>query len=189
MEKENTKGSVYGVGRVDGLPTKLKGVLIPSYECWRQMLKRCYSEIYLSKNPTYRYTVVCPEWCFYANFKIWYDENHINNYELDKDLRGNGNLYSPDTCCFLPKALNVSLITKTKCRKHSYCDKYIAEHSVRGKLKHLGLYATQGEAYSVYKREKERYIKELADEYFLLDKIKYNVYNALMNWTLEKYNE
>jgi len=35
--------------------------------------------------------------------------------QIDKDLLGNGKLYSPDTCCFLPKSVN-SFLVRTSSR-------------------------------------------------------------------------
>lgn len=42
---------------------------------------------------------------------------------------------------------------------------------------------TPEEAFAVYKREKEKYIKEVANKW--KDQIDPRVYESLMNWTIE----
>ena len=47
----------------------------------------------------------------------------------------------------------------------------------------LGEYTTPEKAFNIYKTEKEKYIKEIADEY--RDKIPSKIYNALYNYEVE----
>lgn len=84
----------------------------PAYECWKGMLKRCYSDSYKSKHPTYEGCSVCDEWLYFSNFKEWYENNSISNYHLDKDLLLRGNkTYSPDSCVFIHGDINKFLIS------------------------------------------------------------------------------
>jgi len=81
----------------------------PLYSVWRNMISRCYN-----KNvPSYkRYggneVKVCDEWL--NNFKTFYDWSILNGWkkglELDKDIKGNGKLYSPNTCIFVTTKVN-----------------------------------------------------------------------------------
>lgn len=88
-----------------------------AYVVWCDMLRRCYSEKYHKKKPTYKGCSVCDEWLLFSNFKRWFDENYIDGYCLDKDIIVKGNkVYSPDTCCFVPKCIN-SLLTNRKMHR------------------------------------------------------------------------
>ena len=81
-----------------------------SYIAWINMLKRCYDESCLQKNPTYRGCSVCDEWLHYSNFKKWFDENYREGYQIDKDVLcryyGVPSVYSPVTCRRVPRNIN-----------------------------------------------------------------------------------
>lgn len=78
-----------------------------SYKCWSNMLRRCYGISTQAKQPCYIGCSVCSEWLIYSDFKSWYDEYYVDGFALDKDLLVKGNkIYSPDTCVFVPQALN-----------------------------------------------------------------------------------
>ena len=71
------------------------------------MLIRCYNKKDLEKNPTYKNTTVCIEWCNFQNFAQWFEKNYIDDWALDKDILVKGNkVYSPETCCFVPREIN-----------------------------------------------------------------------------------
>ena len=53
----------------------------------------------------------------------------------------------------------------------------------KSKKKYLGLYDTVEQAFEVYKRFKEKYIKEVADHY--KDQIPEKLYQALYNYEVE----
>lgn len=76
------------------------------YSFWASMLGRCYSEKFKDKQPTYHGCHVAKEWHLFSNFKAWMAAQDWQGNELDKDLLGNGKIYSPDTCCFISKSLN-----------------------------------------------------------------------------------
>jgi len=78
-----------------------------SYGVWCSMLKRCYSEIHLKNSPTYKGVTVCKEWHNFQNFAKWFEENYVEGWHLDKDLlSADSKIYSPNTCIFIPQALN-----------------------------------------------------------------------------------
>jgi len=78
-----------------------------AYETWRKMIKRCYKENWFLGNPTYQNAIVCDEWFSFKVFKIWFDDNYIEGYHLDKDLKGFGlKVYSPYNCIFIPQEIN-----------------------------------------------------------------------------------
>lgn len=77
----------------------------PYYQRWVNMLERVYD----GDREAYRGVTVCEEWLIFTNFKGWMQTQDWSGKELDKDLLG-GNLYSPETCVFLDKKLNMLLI-------------------------------------------------------------------------------
>ncbi len=91
----------------------------PFYTKWYDMLKRCYSSRFHKQYPSYIGCSVCPEWCYFSKFRFWMENQKWEGMELDKDILVKGNrVYSPDTCCFIPQAINVLFSTGRK-RKHN----------------------------------------------------------------------
>ncbi|HGY9608200.1 hypothetical protein [Vibrio harveyi] len=75
---------------------------------WRGMLGRCYSPKD-SSYPAYgaRGVRVCKEWHCYQTFAEWADNNgYFEGAQLDKDILGDGLLYSPETCKFVTQQEN-----------------------------------------------------------------------------------
>lgn len=137
---------------------------------------------------------VCKEWLCYSNFCEWFNENYyeIENekVELDKDILNKGNkIYSPKTCIFAPKRINQLF---PKCDKSRgdlpigvSFDKgaYTAGIMKKRKKCHLGRFKTIEEAFEVYKKAKEEYIKEVAEEY--KEKIPSKLYEAMYSYEVE----
>lgn len=88
----------------------------PLYSVWTDMKKRCCNEKAKSY-PTYggRGVVVCELWI--NSFKSFYNWCMGNGWkpglEIDKDIKGNGLLYSPETCIVVTRKQN------TNCRVSS----------------------------------------------------------------------
>ena len=196
--KSHFTPSVFGIG-ITGLESirDENGEQLDSYKCWNHMLERCYSAKLQKKQPTYIGCRVCDEWLYYPNFKNWYDNNYyeINNKtsQLDKDiLIKNNKVYSPDTCVFVPQFINLLFIKNQNVRGElpigvyykKANKKYVAQLRVfndgKKTKKHLGCFNTVNEAFEVYKKAKENYIKEIADEY--KDKIPTELYEAMYTY-------
>ena len=88
----------------------------PLYNIWCNMKSRCYNK----NNPKYinygaRGVVVCNEWR--RDFKKYYDwavsNGWQNGLQIDKDIRGTGFLYSPDTCIVVTNKENCNKRTHT----------------------------------------------------------------------------
>ena len=82
------------------------------------MIQRCYKE-YNTTKKTYKDVFVCNEWLCYENFEKWFEDNYyvVNNeiMNLDKDILIKGNrIYSPETCCFVPRRLNILFVNTNK---------------------------------------------------------------------------
>jgi hypothetical protein len=160
------------------------------YRAWRNMIVRCYSPLYHEVKPAYIGCSVCEEWLNYQVFARWFEDNYIEGYSLDKDILFKGNkVYSPTTCCFVPKELNNLIISNTSSRgelpigivKHQ--GKYRARISIDNIYISLGMFDTIQEAFDAYKRAKESNIKRIADIYMY--RISEPVYQALYNYTVD----
>lgn len=85
------------------------------YGVYKAMISRCFDP----KNKQYfnyggRGVTVCKEWVdSYESFLNWAIDRWQKGYDLDKDYLGNGMLYSPETCCFIPRSKNRGLTRRT----------------------------------------------------------------------------
>ncbi|SDB51680.1 hypothetical protein [Pseudomonas sp. NFACC13-1] len=92
-----------------------------SYNVWKGMFDRCYNEKSTRSRATYTDCLVAPCWHRYSDFKVWFDKNCIDGYQLDKDILKPGNrVYSPDTCCFVPQYINQAARWWRKTPKSGY---------------------------------------------------------------------
>ena len=101
--------NVYGVGYIgegkyksccNGKDTKV-------YSVWAGMLERCYRSKVLERKPRYKGCTVAEEWHNFQRFAEWFEEHYIEGYQLDKDIRVEGNkIYSSDTCMFVSNQEN-----------------------------------------------------------------------------------
>lgn len=101
--------SVNGVGYLGGNKHKPRegGIKTKAYETWHSMLRRCYSEKCLKKEPSYIGCSVCEEWRNFQNFAEWFYDNYKDGLHLDKDILVDGNkIYSHDTCLFVTQKQN-----------------------------------------------------------------------------------
>lgn len=167
-----------------------KRVHTPAYQKWVGMLDRCYSEILHTVQPTYRGCTVCTEWLTFSKFKQWFDVNNVLGWELDKDiLDSDSKRYSPETCCFVPKSVNVLLTTSGASRGElplgvswdKVRGKYIVHIRTYGKKKSLGRFNTLEDAVTTYKVAKETYARELLIPYYKEGKLSLEVCKAVMN--------
>lgn len=95
----------FGIGKYK---SSTKGKLTKSYRAWYAMLSRCYSENAQKIHPSYVDCYVTKEWFNFQVFAKWFDENYIDGFQLDKDIRVKGNkIYSPEACCFVSQQDNV----------------------------------------------------------------------------------
>ena len=184
---------VCGGGVFDADSSKLKDERTKkAYRDWNNMLQRCYGKSNFPSKPAYKECVVCEEWHSFLKFREWFDENYIEGYFLDKDVLIKGNkIYSPNTCSYIPSFINTLLLNCRSARgkypigvqkqKYGFCVKLWKQ----GKPHYIGFYKNEEEAFLAYKKAKELYIKDVAQEYFNKGEIDKRVYNALMNYKVE----
>lgn len=187
---EKRKKPIYGVGINDAEHESQT----TAFQIWEDMIRRCYCSDYHVKFPTYKGCTISDEWRYFSKFKQWFDKHYVAGWQLDKDILVKGNKeYSSDKCCFVPNDVNTVIIKpflrKSICRGVSFDkknNKYMARMSMYGRSKNLGRYNTVEEAFEVYRRAKELYIKELAEKW--KDKLDPRVYAALYNYRIEIYD-
>ena len=184
----------YGSKNPDGSHTD-------AYRKWHDMLERVYRKEELQKRPLYQVVTVCDEWLNFQNFAEWYYKNLIHTNEeihIDKDIIcGEQKIYSPETCCIVPRKINVLFIREKKkyeinknlpvgVQRQSGCiNKYKASVCIEGKIIHKCGFNSPEEAFAWYKKEKEKNIKNIANEY--KDILPERTYNALMNYDVKPY--
>lgn len=185
---------VYGVGiGAREHPASVGGKQTREYSLWKAMLRRCYSETERKRLPSYS---ECTTSDAFKSFDLFYEwcqgqvGSKNKDFALDKDILVKGNkVYSETTCVFVPKAVNQLLITKNSCRGDYAIgvsfdksrDKFVAKCS-RGSRQtfNLGRFNTEIEAFSVYKKAKEAYIKQVAEQ--CKSQIDPRAYKALLEY-------
>ena len=185
--------AVYGKGWIgDGkYVAKVKGKVTKHYHVWSGMLTRCYGYSKPNHWKTYREnTEVSNEFLDFQKFSAWFDENYIEGWDLDKDvlssLRG-VNVYSRETCVFLPPRLNKCLIGQPKINKdlpvgvtEVNTGGYVTRLSLGDVRKYLGYFDCPKAAFSTYKKAKTELIRSLTEEYRHL--LPTETYNALLSY-------
>ena len=171
--------------------SKVNGVQTKEYVHWKNMLNRCYNPKFQVAQPTYKGCSVSDNFKNFQYFAEWCNAQtgFAAGCQLDKDLldRGN-NVYSEDTCIFLPQELNKLLYRGGKSKGlypvgvnfHKAANAYVAQISINSEAKYLGVYESVTEAFNVYKTNKENHIKSIACKYaHCLDP---RAYTALLEW-------
>lgn len=175
--------------------TRTNSIRSKVYVTWRNMLERGYSEKYKKEDSTYKDVTVCEKWHNFQTFGDWFDKNYnpetMVGWHLDKDILQKGNkIYSPETCAFVPNKIN-SFFVKGKSRRGKYLigvslhrdGKFMVSCNVNKKVKNLGYFESELEAFQTYKNFKENLAKELAEKWKGL--ISEKVYQALMTYNVE----
>ena len=181
-----------GVGIFDGIKGESK---TKPHVFWREMLRRCYTDSVKERTPNYKECVVDMYFHKYSHFKDWCN-NQVgfdqDGWQLDKDILVKGNkVYSPETCCFVPKEINCLIIPRKSVRGEypigvtfdPKIGKFRSQMNAGGKKRHMGLFVNPEEAFLAYKEAKEAYVKEVANKW--KDQIDPRAYNALMSYQVE----
>ena len=145
-------------------------VMCPVYQTWSNMLMRCYSEKYHLRQPTYVGCVVEPKWRVFSVFRRWMIEQDWKGNHLDKDIVGNGELYSSETCVFIPQWLNNFVNTRPASRGKLplgvTLDRgwYLAQLGTRDKHMNLGRFRNVADAHAAFVTEKTKLSRQYASE-------------------------
>lgn len=158
------------------------------YQRWSNMLQRCYSKAVHKFKPYYKSKNVCEEWKNFQNFKIWYDEYMVPGFkgDLDKDIVWKeADLYSPETCCFVPHYVNTLFEDRgTKWMVEEKDGKFEASMSILNQKKKAGIFDTREEAEAAYCDFKKEHIIKNANK--MRNKYPDYVYNAMLAWDVKK---
>lgn len=182
-------------------PMYIDGKQTKEYRAWTCMLKRCYSEKTKENHPSYKEVVCCNDW---LNFEIFYEWLHNqenfdkwfidDNWAIDKDiLVKNNKIYSPTTCCLVPKSINQLFVKRKRDRGgypigvrksrelyFAYCSNPITNQRYYSKG-----FQTIEDAFEEYKTYKQNIIKEVAKNEFASGNIIKECYIAMMNYQVE----
>jgi len=147
MGYEMAKKLVCGVGfndadyggfhKVDG-----KAITCPYYRRWRNRLKRCYWSNTHSRQPTYLGCKGSEDWFSFVSFKTWMESQDWKGKYLDKDVIGDGVVYSKNTCVFISLDLNAFMNDHGARRGdcpigvNRYGCRFVAKVSISGTQKH-----------------------------------------------------
>ena len=156
-----------------------RDVDIEAYKTWYNMLYRC------KHSKGYEDVVVCKEWNNFSSFREWYNMQYKESgWHLDKDVLSNGRrIYSPNTCCFLPKEINTFFEKFKKCKGFSYNKKrkkFEAYCRDKGSYIHLGMYQTPADARIAYLDYKRGLFEKLVAPY--KNKLSVELQNAMKEY-------
>lgn len=152
------------------------------------MMRRCYGEVV---GDHYDECTVHKDWHNFQVFAEWFykQTGSDKGWQLDKDILVRGNkVYSENTCALVPKEINL-LLTKGNTLRGEFpigvylCSKtgyYVAHMSKNNKTTPLGRFNNPLDAFLCYKKDKEDYIKYLANEVFV--ELPHNIVIALNNY-------
>lgn len=169
-----------------------------AYYKWRAIIKRCYCKNYKDENnqsiASYEPCTVCEEWLCFQNFAEWYYSNCYECDEplcVDKDILFHNNKeYSPTKCLLTPRRINLLFIKELGRRgdlpigvqTHKQHSGYVVYISKDNKANYVGRFYDVQKAFETYKKEKEKYIKEVADSYKSV--IPTKVYDAMYQYEI-----
>ncbi len=146
----------------------------PYYARWRDMLKRCYNQKHLIKNPTYVGCTVCEEWLTFSNFKAWMEKQDWEGKSLDKDILNKGNkTYSPGGCVFVEQVVNCFInegsTNNSQTLIGAWYDKRLNKYTAKcqnpftKRCEHLGCFTTEHEAHEAWLKRKLEFAAVLAE--------------------------
>lgn len=190
------KRLVCGVGDCDVFTGGCGSNRYRSYQLWKDMIRRCYGDIASNSVRSYKGCEVSPDWMKYSAFKKDVEDMfgfYEDDYQMDKDLLGNGKLYSKTTCCFLPRKINMFLVKHENRRGNlpigvSLCNNRLKPYRVRGlnidgNNVEIGRYSSVSEAFEAYKVFKKMRAEEFLSIYS--EKLDERVVVALREYELK----
>ena len=158
---------------VDGKQKQELVCFCPFYRAWKSMLQRCYSAKFQERNPAYKGCTVSKEWHTFNNFKAWMEKQDWEGKQIDKDLLFEGNkLYSPETCVFVTRTVNIFTTDRAAARGELLIGAYLYKRTGKfqskcgnpftKKQEHLGYFDCEQEAHNAWLKRKLELAHELA---------------------------
>jgi hypothetical protein len=137
------------------------------------MVERCYGLKTQIRQPKYSDTIVCEDWRYFSIFKTWMKSQNWEGKELDKDLLGDGKLYSPDTCCFVSGHINLFIKTnktgklmigvRSVSNANVFSFKAQCSNPFTRINEDIGYFETELEAHKAWQAKKHEYACQLAE--------------------------
>lgn len=183
LVKDIMKPTMYGVG-ILGKTWERGKTSSFEYKTWVSMLDRLFTK---KQKESYKNVAISDDFLNFSDFESWcHTVRKEVGFQLDKDLLGDGKLYSSETCCFLPSEINIALTVKTSTNLTGVRpsgNKFFASVRTGGDAIYLGTYDTEIEAHQVYKEHKKEYMAVLAEKW--KGKIDERAYDALLNYNFK----
>lgn len=147
--------------------------MCPFYRKWQNMKNR-------AGKGSYKDVVVCGDWHKFSRFKSWMQSQDWDGMELDKDLLGDGGIYSPDSCCFVPAYVNLCLVLsdssrgefpvgvsymKTPVGRSELTKPFQAYIKAGDKKAHLGMFSDPHQAHKAWQACKVQQIEAVIERY------------------------
>lgn len=186
------RGLVYGFGINDSdymTQVNINGIRIRcnAYHVWSLMIERCYREKTLKAHPSYFDVVVCDEWRSFMAFRSWWVDNHVDGWQIDKDiLYPECRAYSPDSCIYVPTWVNAMIVDKAANRGDLPIGvsferdrmKFVAhcQNPITKKQDRVGRFDDKMSAHNAYI---DRKIEMIASVKHLLDEIDGRIFSSL----------
>lgn len=155
-----------------------------AFKCWTYLLYRIFSEVEHKQRPSTGDLIIYNDWLNFQNFAEWHEQNYITGWELDKDILVKyNNLYSPQTCCFVPREINTRYP-----KRHSKSDRVYSNKINKYQAQARNIHGVRKAFSSKDRGEvvawKIKAVKEVLD--YLAEKYSANlrkdVYHSLKNW-------
>lgn len=168
--------------RIDGKKTKVCRI-------WENMRQRCGLPTLKERCKSYERVTCCEEWLDFQVFAEWFENQkttgyYQDDYHLDKDiLGGDSKIYSPSTCCFIPREINNALVRRDKDGTWGVykSDNYF---EVKTNWCERKRFIHEEDAFLYYKKEKEQHLKFIAEKYKMtIDPL---VYQKLITYEVVK---
>ena len=146
------------------------------YRSWTHMIHRAYGKV-KTHFPTYEGVEVCEEWRSFMAFRDWWICAHVQGWCMDKDILGNGKLYSPDTCLYIPQWLNKFMNISEASRGNSPIGTTKSgngfnahvKNPVTGKHEYLGHFKSAAEGSAAWRERKLEIVDLLKTEMDAID--------------------
>ena len=168
------------------------------YLIWAGVMGRCYTQS-SGNYKTYggKGVTVCEEWKNPDIFIEWYNKHNIKGWQIDKDIVGTGDCYSPENCVFVPNTINMFFTFRKQPSIRKIGRKCYISYQVKGEsLKLSG--DTQEDVLEQFYLFKELYLEKLVREmkeehkrlctkYPTTPQISPKLLNTLHNFSTEEY--
>ena len=156
-----------------------KHVMCKAYETWAGILARCNSMRRRKRDASYTGVTVCDEWRSFMSFREWWLENHVEGWQIDKDLLTDNRQYSPDNCLYVPAWLNTFIVDSAAIRgefpigvdhhKRSNSFRSRCKNPVNGRREEITGFKTPEAAHLAWRARKLEYAAQMKNEMDAID--------------------